>query len=440
MKKAVYIICSIVLIILAIVVIAALIKPVSLYGLKFTELAKTYSYTVTSKQFLKYENRTVYTTDGCSYEDKEKNFVKYLYTNAEYQKKEIRSVDVYTSNLTGEPFYVLIQTHSDVNFSILGSDVYNSYIVKTPESKNFLTFCAYLAPILFFVSVAASVFFTRNSKKRTIFVLFYFVALPLAALSHLENITYLDPVFYNKFSIVLAIATFIYGAAAYYTSRRVLIPSLILASSHTVLGAIGMSRMIKKPLDFTIQNCTAVIYAVFGALAVLLVQMILEFRKNAVPENNLLRRCLRPFDDLNPSKTDFSVKFIPALFLLLWIVHLEHQSSLLSHGDWGGLGYALIILFIALPLYGIVSNLFTSRIILPHVILIAIYISLAILASIPGFNTSSSDILMSAIISPRLLFSLIPALCTHLIRKLICRLIKKRRERTQQEEQTSLSQ
>ena len=192
MKKALYIICSIVLIALVFGALTLLIEPLSHFGSEYRYLAKTYAYTVTNKEFLKYEDGFIYTTDGCKYADEEENFPEYVLLADPNYPEYIERIEVYTSNMTGEAFSATVY-HTNVDhprdfhiFSIFGNYEQNKYVHKETESKNFLTFFTVLASILFFTATAASVFLTKNTKKRTIFVLLYFIALPIAALSHIE--------------------------------------------------------------------------------------------------------------------------------------------------------------------------------------------------------------------------------------------------------------
>ena len=271
-----------------------------------------------------------------------------------------------------------------------------------------------------FTATAASVFLTKSAKKRTVFVSLYFVALPIAALSHIEKLTASGAEFLGGLSVILAVATFLYGAIAYYTSRRILIPSLILASAHTVFGAVGIEKIILEPLDFTIQNCSSVSWAVLGALAVLLIhQLSLATFKYTPLKCAPIEKFFGPFSDLNFTLSEFAVKFSIPLLLIFLEIALAHKTSLLPRGDWGGLVYAFPAVLIIPPLFGILSTVCTSRIILPHVIFAAVYFHIDILSSDPGFNTSSDDLIWFAFstVIRIMLISLIPALCAYFIKR-----------------------
>jgi hypothetical protein len=81
--------------------------------------------------------------------------------------------------------------------------------------------------------------------------------------------------------------------------------------------------------------------------------------------------------------------------------------------------YAFPAVFIIPPLFGILSTVCTSRIILPHVIFAAVYFHIDILSAEPGFNTSSDDLIWFAFstVIRIMLISLIPALIVYFIRK-----------------------
>ena len=98
-------------------------------------------------------------------------------------------------------------------------------------------------------------------------------------------------------------------------------------------------------------------------------------------------------------------------------IALLHKASLLARGDWGGLVYAFPALFIIPPIFGILSTVCTSRIILPHVIFAAVYFHAGMLSANPGFNTSSDDLIWQACVDiiRIMLHSLIPALIVYFI-------------------------
>ena len=426
MKKSLYIICSILLIALVFGALTLLIEPLSHFGSEYRHLAKTYAYTITNKEFLKYEDGFIYTTDGCKYADEEENFPEYVVLSDPNYPEYIERIEVYTSNMTGEAFYAVIH-HTNVDhprdfhiFSIFGSYVEGQYVNKDEETDNFLTFYTVLVPLLTFTATAASVFLTKSAKKRTVFVSLYFVALPIAALSHIEKLTASGAELMCGLSAILTVATFLYGAIAYYTSRRILIPSLILASAHTVFGAVGIAEIIREPLDFIIQNCSSVSWAVLGALAVLLIhQLSLATFKYTPLKCAPIEKFFGHFSDLNFTFSEFAVKFSIPLLLIFLEIALLHKASLLARGDWGGLVYAFPALFIIPPLFGILSTVCTSRIILPHVIFAAVYFHAGMLSANPGFNTSSDDLIWQACVDiiRIMLHSLIPALIVYFIRK-----------------------
>ncbi len=415
------------IILLVLLAIVALIRPICFFGSKFIYLAKTYSYTCINKEFLKYENDTVYTTDGCAYEDKKHIFQELVFDEPRNSVEEGARVVVYISDLTGEPFNVEIQG-SYYTFSLDNSQ-YNSYISKKSETNHFLTFSALTVALAFFITVAGFVFFTKSTPKRGIYVLFYGFSIFIGLMSLWLRLIDSDSVLQSVLCAEVLVISIFYGATAYYLSRRILIPSLILSSTQMVFALIGTSECIRKPLDFLLQSCDSVIFSFLGALIVLLIQ------KMSVGKSNKLAKFFLGFDNINSDRSEFFVRYIPALILLLIELFLEYQTSLLKSGDWAGFAFMIPALFIIPPIYGLVSSICTSRVILPHVILATVCFPVFVIGALPGSRQSSIDILSVSLTTVCLItvFSLIPALCAYFIR-LIQRKIRRSKEKVQTEE------
>lgn len=420
------------IVILVLLSIIALIQPVYFFGSNFIHLSKTYSYTRTDKQFLKYENNTVYTTDGCEYEDKDNSFKKLVINEPGNSVMEGARVEVYTSDLTGEVFCVKIHS-SDYIFS-LDNTQYKSYINKENETENFLTFSALVVALIFFIATALCVFFTKNSRKRNLYALFYAIALSIGIISRVLSLVTSEDI--NEFPLcaVFLIISLLYGATTFYLSHRIIMPNLILASTLTVIASIGTSKCIDMPLDFILQSSDLVIFSLLGTLTIHLI------RKASVGKNGQLAHFFLRSEDLNADKSKFPSSYIPALLLLFAELFLQHQTSLLSNGDYAALLYLFPAMFIIPPLYGFVSNLFTSRIIIPHVIFVTACFPIILLASLPSFNVSSNDLIVRCFGTSCLLtvFSLIPALLLHMIRVII-RLSKRKDQTKEHDGNVSLS-
>ena len=390
----------------------SVIGPIVSFGSEVAYLVRTYSYTRVDKQFLKYENNIVYTTDGCEYEDKNNKFETYVF-DSQYARDVIVSqgsrVEVYTSDLTGECFQVVINAKqiitedysSSFAFGLYENNGYNDYIYKREETNNFLTFSALVVALFVFIATAVTVFFTNNSKKRFLYVLFYVVAILIGI--------------FKSFFAVSMIASVLYGMMAYYLTRRILIPNFIFASVHMIISSIGMYSCVKNPFDFLVQGCSFVIFSYVGAVVVWI------FQKMSDNEGNRFSKLFIPFNEFNPDKDNFYVKNCPAFIVLLIEVALLYGVSTQRSGDYGGLVFGIPSMMIIPPLYGLIAYLCTSRIILPHAIFSMIVFPCCVLSSVPNFNHSSGDILAAAFRTTCILtiYSLAPAILIKIIRAVV---------------------
>jgi hypothetical protein len=279
----------------------------------------------------------------------------------------------------------------------LYGEKYGSYVNKSEESKNFLTFFVLIVALFVFLATATTVFFTKNSKKRFLYVLLYVISILIGIL--------------KSFFVVSLVASVLYGMMAYYSTRRILIPNFIFASVHMVMSSIGIDSSIYSPFDFLVQGCSFVIFSYVGAVVVWI------FQKMSDNEGNRFSKLFTPFNEFNPDEDDFWIKSCPAFIVLLIEVALLYGIST-QWGDYGGIVFIIPALIIIPPLYGLISYFCTSRIFFSHIIFAMVVFPAYAFSNEPGSRTSSADIINSSFhaVCFMVVYSLIPALLAYFIR------------------------